>query len=422
MRPCHDLHVELALVDPSQGWFVLDADRLDGPKTLAPYPLPNIAQPVGGAFTLDVSLLDSTTDLIEGGAGNADLPAGFVWVEYTSETMDIAIDRGVDIVQGIVSRPTAGTLVAQIVDPYLDALANQNVGLDTIVRVRVGNRPVFTGEVTKLLTTYEATGIPVVNVEAADSVARLNSVQVGVRPPETFSERLEGIGTVAGVSMDVTPGGRGLTGTDKPRSALDALHLTCDSEGSLAWVDVRGEVHALHRDADGPAATGRFLFADDHTLPDHVCFTAVQVGLATDDVINQLQVANIEHNTTDPANPRWETVSYEFADHLSADYYGVGAGNVTTTLPPADVPGYAAWAFGRFAAPQRKVHRIAYVTDELDDRTIPEVAFIDVADTVTVDMDHRQHPTVPRFVENRRVARISHRITPERWSTELSLI
>jgi hypothetical protein len=416
--------VELGVPDPAKNWFIVESSLLDGPKLLAPDPLPSSAPVTGGAFTTDKSLLDSTTDLIEGGGGGAgDLPSGFVWTNYTSTTMDVQIDRGIDVRQGIVARPVAGVLRARIHDPYLDALSNQNVGLDTIIRVRVGDRPVFTGEVTSLLTSYDAESVPVVEVEAADAVARLNSTHMTERPAEDFHDRVQAVLQDGNITGTVEPGGHSQAKTDKPRTALETLHLAVDTEGALCWVDVRGHLHAYTRDHDQPG-TAKYLFSDNHTLPGHTCLTAIQTGIDTTQVINQLRVTNIEFNTADPdpTRHRFENKTHEFDSHVSARYYGVAPGSVTTALPPGDVSAYASWAFGRFDSPKRKTTRLEYVTDELNDRLVPEVAFIDVADTVRVRMDNAATATVPTIDDTHRVAWISHRITPNRWTTQLDLL
>ena len=194
MKPCFDMFVELEV--PENRFFVLDRSELDGDKKLAGSLSPD---PTGPTFILDQSRLDSAEDLLEGSGA---VQPGYVWRDFTSETMNCTIERGVDMTQSVAARPTAGEFTAAILDPGLNALAEQNVGVGTQMRLRVGNQSVFQGETTSLSIEYDAQGVPTAYITATDAVARLNSVQMQPRPAESYLSRVIASASAADVQVE----------------------------------------------------------------------------------------------------------------------------------------------------------------------------------------------------------------------------
>ncbi len=423
-KPCADLHIEIAGPNPKDMYFVLDRDKLDNTThLLAPDPIPIIGGVPVTPFTTDLSLLDGP-DLIEM-TGDTGLPAGSVWLDFTSKSMSISIDRRLDTAQSVVARCTAGTLAATIVDPYLDALAVQAVGLKSLVRVRVGSEPIFTGDITSLKTTYDAGGTPTVDLTAADGIAKLNSVVVPARPAETYSERVNAVAQVADLKHVPTTAGGHQTASDTQRTALETVFLAQDTEAGLCWIDRYNQLHSWVRTGDEiPAgATPDWVVTDDHTLPGHICGDAVQTGIETTQVINNLTVNNLVHDTHahDPKDQKWTTERHEYTSPRSQRYYGVASVNVTTTMADADLTAYQSYVFTRFDEPHPKVTAVEYPTDDLTTPGIKPGMLVDLTDIVHVKL---KAPVVGAagIDYTGRVAGISHRLTPGEWTTQLALL
>ena len=84
----------------------------------------------------------------------------------------------------------------------MNALAEQNVGVGTRMRLRVGNQSVFQGETTSLSVEYDAQGVPTAYITATDAVARLNSVQMQPRPAESYISRVIASASAADVQVE----------------------------------------------------------------------------------------------------------------------------------------------------------------------------------------------------------------------------
>jgi len=417
MQPCTNLRLEMQVIDPYASFFVLDNSTLDDPDTfLAPTPLPNTS--TEDTFVLDVSRLDSTTDLLQG-IGYA--PEGYVWLDVTSTTMFIDIDRGLDTTRSVTARPIAGQLVASIVDPYLDALSNSFLGINTPIRLRVDQDLVFQGSTTTLRTTYDATGVPTLELTASDAIARLNSVTMAARSSESYQNRMAAIASTASIESYIdTTGGETLTQTQDETNALELLYATQDSEGGLVWIDRWNKLHALTRgDESVVGASAQYLFSNDHSVSNHYCMSAFATGMDTDQVINQITFNNLEYNTTDA---RFETNQYTYSDNTSAAYYGVRKQFLSTTLDPADLSSYAETIFNTWAVAGRKVRNIAAPIDDFQDSTVKEITYIDIGDVVEIYLNDPINTTLNELSETRRVAQISHRITPTLWEMQLTLL
>ena len=417
MFPCHNMFLEMQVVDPYANFFVLDVSELDDPNaTLAPTPLP-VTEP-NATFVLDKSELNSTIDLLEG-IGYA--PPGYVWLDVTSTTMFIDIDRSLDTSRSVTARPQAGTLVAQVVDPYLDALNNSFLGLHTPVRLRVDADVVFSGVTTSLRTDYDAVGVPTLSLTASDNIAHLNSITMPARPDETYQQRVAAIAAQGEMVAHIDDiGGEDLTLTIDETNALELLLGTQDSEGGLMWVDRYDHLHALSRGREGVVGiTPKYLFSNDHTVPHHYCMSAFATGMDTDQVINQIQFQNYEWNQVDQ---RLDRKTYTYSDNTSENYHGVRRQILSTTLDPAVLPQYADFIFNKWANAQRKIRSIAVPVDEFTDDTVKDLVYIDIGDVVEVYLNDPINTILNDLSEIRRVSGISHRISPALWETQLALL
>lgn len=412
MRACVDFHIELETVDPSSNWFVLNRASLDSDRTLGPT---DYDQNVDGTVVLDKSLLDSTDELLE---ALVVTQPGYIWQKITSTSTYVDVRRGVDMSRGITSRPYAGTMTVRVIDPYLDALANQYVGIGTKARLRVGTQVVFLGHTTNLRTEYDAVGVPTLYLTASDAIARLNSVAMPARTAESYAQRVAAVANAAGIYYSVTGAGQNLTVTNDEKTALETLFAAQDSEGSLIWMDATNQLRALQRGEEAVgSASPAFTFSNDHTYANHICLTAFATSMDTEQVINQLTFNNLEWDGT-----QWATVPYVYGDSNSAAYYGVRKQSVSTTLDPNTLPNYAQQVFNTYSEAQRKVKQVAFKVSSMDDATIPGVTFIDIGDVVRVYLNDPANTALDNIAEVRRVGEISHRITPTLWDTQLTLL
>lgn len=223
------IHIELETIDPASNWFVISRSQLDSDKVLAP---DDFEVHVEGTFVLDQSYLDSEVDLLE---GLSVTQPGYIWQDITCESTSVEIARGMNASRGITARAEAGTLKAKVIDPYLDALANEYVGIGTKVRVREGKEVIFVGSVKNLQTSYDATGIPFMTIDAVDGIARMNSVLLPGRSAEAYGDRIDAIADSVGL-FAISDEGAEVTGIGDT-NALDMLYTTQDSEGSYVWID-----------------------------------------------------------------------------------------------------------------------------------------------------------------------------------------
>ena len=425
MRPCSGIWLELQLPDPSLNIFIVEVSAYDGPNLLAPDQLPQIGGGLAQPFTYDQSMLDGP-DLLEYAGLGTDKP-GYKWISFTSQTMNISIDRGVDVLQSIAARPVAGVMRARIVDPYLDALQNQAVGPHIVVRLRVGAEVVFTGEIYSLTTEYDATGVPVVTLEAADGIAAMNGHRLSARPAETYQDRLTSAATVSNLPITVSDPGVNLTATEGEATALETAYAAIDSEAGFVWMDRHNAVQALSRGQEQPAA--RLAAAATRWLAgnvgqDHICLTAINVGKDTRQVVNKLTATNLEHDQSDPdpTRWRWNRPSYVYDHVASQEYYGVGEARITTTLAPAEIPTLAAHAFAEYGEPKAKVMNVEFVLSQYNSNVIPPHTFIEIGDVIDVYMDRPVGTVLPQYQSQQVVAGIIHELTPDRWTTQLQLL
>ena len=422
MQPCVDMFVELEV--PENTFFVLDRSQLDSDKVLAG-DLSSI--PTGPTFILDESRLDSAEDLLEGSGA---VQPGYVWRDFTSETMNCTIDRGVDMTQSVAARPTAGEFTAAILDPGLNALAEQNVGVGTQMRLRVGNQAVFQGETTSLSVEYDAQGVPTAYLTATDAVARLNSVQMDPRPAESYLSRVIASADAADVQVNAATRasveGQSLEPTVYADTALRTLVDAQDSEGSLVFIDRNNVMHALTRGEEQQGSDDvSWVFSNDHGVArtDHTCLSAFVVAMNTEQVINNIVFQNtVQNGFDDDGEPVFETLEYTFTAEQSQRYYGIGTLYVQTSLPVDALPEYAQHIFDGYSEAKRKVQSLAFPVDDFKQPGVPDECFIDVGDWTEVVLRDPAGTQLPLLTSKQRVAQVSHNISPDQWDCQVTLL
>lgn len=387
MKPCKQLFVEAEVAYSSASAFILDVSELDGPDLLAPY------------------LSDQE---------------GYAWVDLTSETMYVEITRGVDVSQSVASRTYAGTMEARILDAHLDTLDAHDVALNARVRVRVLSNPIFTGHITAFRTDYNAQEAPTVYLTAADGIAKLNATQIGERDAETYATRITQLCLEAGVSASPTGTGATLQAIPGAETALTALQTAQNSEGGLVFIDRWNTLHAWLRGEDFLTGTEDpdYVFANDHTIPGHVCISDFSLSLDTRRVINKVSFSNIEND----GEGNFTNQTYIYSDPGSAAYYGVATQNLTTAVLPSELYEYQDWIFDNYATPTRSVRAVAFPTDTFTDTSIKQVAFIDIVDIARIYLVDPPYTQLDTLDALQRVAQISHRLTPQLWETQISFI
>lgn len=386
MKHCQQLSIDIEIAMDDTHFFILDESLLDGPDLL----------------TYDLSA------------------SGYVWLPLTSDTIYVDVDRGIDTTRSVSSRPYAGTLEAKIIDPYLDALATQGVALMAGLRLRVTDQIVFHGYTTGFRTDYDAVGVPVVYVSAADAIARLNATMISARPAETYKARIEALCAEAGITCTVTGSGHAVQATQGAESALDALITAQNSEGGLIYIDRTNTLRAWQRGEELLAGTedATYLFSNNHQEPDHICLSGFSSVLDTKNIINKVSFSNLEND----GNGNFSTQIYTYEDTGSSNYYGVATQTLNTVLLPSELYDYKDWIFDTFTTPANKVRALAFPVDQFIDSTIPQVAFIDVGDVVDVSLTDPPNTLLTSLQAKQRVAQISHRLTPALWDTQITLI
>ena len=450
MIPCQDLFLEVEIPDPNLNYFVIGRDLLDNDtKLLAPKLIGGVGNNVTGLYTfvLDRSSLDSTVDLLEGiGAAKPN----YKWVDLITESTEIDVQRGFDIQQGIVGTPTAGTLSAVVVDPFLEGLATQRVGIGQRCRLRAGSEVIFTGIVNAISSDYNAVDVPILTIDAIDSIGLLNAQMVDPRPRELYTTRLKQAVEQIGLQHVIEPSTTELEPTKDAMSALDLLVETQDSEGSICWIDRFGVFYSTDR-----------YWAQDHIIPNglthnlphsrfydnptiiftnnpktsggsigigggkEVCLSDYFQTADTKQVINGITFYNFtEKDDTDKdGNPIKviERDTYTFGSGTSQRLYGDASVKLTTHLPTNTLVSYADYIFSEFDTPRVKVERIRFPLDKWKDRQVPETTALDIGDLIQVRIDD---PLTGHSLQDsaQRVAKIKHNITPVEWLCEIELL
>ncbi len=444
-----------ALSEEKFAYFTLPA--LNNPSTIPSQPeqpdavrscvafVPSNCAPSGNnTFTLGVSCLDGTIDLLEGwGSSKPD----YIWVDVITDTTDITIDRGFDMKQGIVGTPIAGILEANVLDPFLDGLETSKVAVGQRVRLRAGNEVVFSGVANSVRSEYDAVNTPVLKIEAVDALGLLNAQMVPVRPEEGYNTRMSEAASKVDVPIIQEDSTTILNPTEDPMSALDLLVETQDSEGSVVWLDRYGTLYSTNRYwlslvEDLPVLkNSRFNHAPEYTFTNNpgneneeigiggvtqdVCLSQYKQVADTSQVINGITFYNyIEVDDVDFEGLPIKTIvrdTHTFESANSRRLYGDASVRLTTYLPETDLVGYADYIFANYDTPRTKVETIQFPMDKWDSIDVPGMVSLDIGDPVKVRIDDPlSNHTLNRATQ--RIAQIRHRITPVEWLCELDLL
>ncbi len=178
---------------------------------------------------------------------------GYCWTDIISTSTEITVDRGFDLNQSVVGRPEAGTLIADIADPSLNALQASGLGIGQKVRLRVVEGSyeeiIFQGIATAISSYNNAIDTPMVYLEAVDVLAQLNGVLLDQgRPPETYAERLAyAVASVPGLELSVAEDTQNLNAMLEPLTALEMIVQSQDSEGSIVFMNKENKLYSSNR-------------------------------------------------------------------------------------------------------------------------------------------------------------------------------
>ena len=486
MIACFSMRLEVEIPDPQSNYFVLDQSELDSGKELAPAWVDNInervdANPLNtGAnnegihewdywgtrnYTYTQLILadrcgedpvrtwgevktgDVCDDIIPIPDDDDDARVGYIWADVISDATDITIERGFDVRQSIVGRPEVGTLVANILNPTLQALDAGTASIGSRVRMRVYDYPnkvwntIFKGTTERIAVTDTAGAEAQVQIFGVDVLARMNGVLLrDGRPAETYESRV-------GFAADQVDGlrytiedGEEQNAIRLPLTALELLHQAQDSEGSVAFVDRTGHLYATNRSWAASnltkfAQTPQFAFTnniDSNLLrgksveEEVICLAGWRQTNDTADVINGITFTNYEDVLENEGEDDEEVVSkgsnYAYYEGNSSQLYGSSSVRLTTYLDPETLPNYAETIFADFAQPKTKVEAIEFPADKFGTLDFPESVLMDVGDQVRVllkDPANNQNIMTDAI---QRVAKIRHQITPTEWLVQAELL
>ena len=481
MIPCFSMRLEVEVPDPELNFFLINQDRIDGPKVIAP----NWVNETRGDTRVGINHDDGPYSwgywerfrysyeglIIEDRCGEDpirtwgevkegdvcddiipipdpdDARPGYVWVDVISDATEIIIERGFDVRQSVVGRPEVGTLKAQVLNPSLNALGAGTAQIGARVRMLAYDYDnetyytIFTGVSNRIAVLDTADAEAEVQLFATDVVAQLNGVLVrNGREAETYKSRMEfAAGQVAGLTYTIQEG-EPLTAIRKPLTALELLHTAQDSEGSLVFVDRLGHLVATDRNwvaynQNSVRGGPKFSFTNN-TSPDLlrkaavdnevICMSAWRQTNDTADVINGITFTNYKDEIDNPGEEDEVVVSkatnYAFTQDSSAKLYGSSSVRLTTYLDPVTLPDYADQVFDNFSAPRTKVEGIEFPADKFGDLSFPESILLDVGDEVRVVL---KDPANDRHImtdSTQRVAKIKHQITPQEWIVQAELL
>lgn len=481
MIPCRNLKLEILTPDPRLGYFIIDQDKIDGDKLIAP----NYIQTPEGISIMDlppatyhwsfwtesgasVGRMEwneecdqprTWAEVRDGDDCNAppepdpypECEDGYCWRDIISTSTEITIDRGFDLNQSVVGRPEAGTLIADIADPSLTAIMASGLGIGQRVRLRVvdnGYKPkstiIFEGVATAISSYNNAVDTPMVYLEAVDAIAQLNGVLLDQgRPPETYADRISyAVSTVPGLELSVADNTVNLNAMLEPLTALEMIVQSQDSEGSIVFMSKENKLYSSNRSWETTVYgddTVRNIEKDPHYvftntikgeiaplgLEEEVCLSAFVQTSDTRQVINGITFYNYEieeREDGDMTIMRELPQTYTFSDNNSSRLYGSADIRLTTRLDPTTLPAYAEYIFDEWATPKTKIDFIEWPADKFDNIDIPNTIELDIGDPVRVALTD---PGIDGYVmvdEVQRIARLRHTITPQEWVIRADLI
>lgn len=485
MIPCFSMRLEIEVPDPKSNYFVLDRDQLDSGKVIAPAWVDNLPTELNPRTRGDnhddgpykwgywgkqnynyeklivadrcgedpvrtwgeVKNGDVCDDIIPIPDDDDDPRVGYIWTDVISNATDITIERGFDVRQSVVGRPEVGTLVANILNPTLQALDAGTATIGSRLRLRVYDyhnevwNKIFVGTTERIAVTDTAGDEASVQIFGVDVLARLNGVLIrDGRPAETYESRMAfSADQVAGLRYTIEDGEE-QNAIRLPLTALELLHQAQDSEGSVAFVDRTGHLYATNREWNA-SSIARFPVAAQFAFTNNVsgdllqskrveeeviCLSGWRQTNDTADVINGVTFTNYEDVLENEGEDDEEIVSkgtnYPFYQGNSAQLYGSSSVRLTTYLDPVTLPNYAETIFDEFSQPRTKVEGIEFPADTYGSLDFPESILMDVGDQVRVLLKDPARPQNIMTDSVQRVAKIKHQITPQEWLVQAELL
>jgi hypothetical protein len=391
-------------------------------------------------FVLGESCLDGDIDLLEGVGA---VKPGYIWQDLLNDATSVQIERGMDVNQGIVGTPIAGVMRAQILDPYLDALQTQKVGIGQRCRFRAGANVVYSGIVNVLASEYGSIEIPTLLLESFDAFGLLQAILVDERPAEEYTTRVRAAVQEAGLPNQLADSTTMLTPTENPRTALETVIKAQDSEGSVCWIDRHGVFYSTNRywqenqnlrfsnfDNEPAVVFTNGEPVDEPALrtgtANNICLSRFLQTADTRQVINGITFRNdVEEDDVDFEGKPIKTIvtdEYSYSSTQSQRLYGNAGITLSTNLDPSELPAYSEYIFETWDTPRVKVEAVEWPLDKYEDLSIPREVNLDIGDKVRVIIDD-PYGSGARFVDStQRIAKVADNITPQEWVRTLDLI
>ena len=358
-------------------------------------------------FILDVSEMD--VDLL----GYLDTSANSEWVDFTSKSIELSIDRGADLYNNNgFARSDASTLVVTGYEDDYDPNDREAVfpGMPVRVTVNVGGtwETIFTGKMQSLNTEYTREGKAISTLTAQDDIERLNNYTLYRGNDEGVADRLAAIATDTDTTINVKGTSTiQLAPKETPVSAWELIDLAMTSEGGFIFPVADGTLTAWMRGYRENTITIDFSDVHDDTDPKHHCYSGLNIEKTADRVVNTVRVINIKEAGLDgqdkeEALPVWK-------DQGSIDVYGPKELELRTNVVSlSDGNELAEWVGQTFLKPKIGVQSLEFEPDETKFTTV------DVGDNVALKF---KNIVDDEFM----VSQISHVIDADGWKTTLGL-
>lgn len=369
-----------------------------------------ILMPKEGAFILNTSFLDGD-DLLAEEPGDS-----YEWTEVLCESSEINITRGLNLNQNVLATAQASELVATVHGPRVDPLKSERFIPNTSIRVRVFVdatwETLFIGNTAQTKALYSKERTASVTFIAHDFIKELSNIQGASPDEESYEDRLTALADLASTTITVDGGVTTLSPLVNYQSIWDIMNIAAASEGGVVFPTRTGELKALGRDATQPSNLINFEDTG-HTSPDplHACFTDIDVSYDTTNVINSLTITNISDYDE---NGDIEEEMPVYTDEDSTQSYGQFNVTLTTNLPTESaVESLRDYIFLNYIEPKRRVETLTYSPDEywqtlVDTGDYVGLLFHDADDAILFDNS---------FL----VTSVTHTIVPDSWTTNLGL-
>lgn len=383
-----------------------------------------ILMPIEGTFILDTSFLDGD-DLLSDDPG-----PNYEWAEVLCESSEINITRGLNLNQNVLATAESSELVATVHGPRVDPLTSERLIPNTSIRVQVWAneewQTLFLGKIAQTQAIYSKDREASVTFVAYDFVRELSNVQSSASTTDTFQERIEAMASAGGATVAIDGGTTTLGPLVNSRSVWDIMNIAAASEGGLVFPTRTGELRARGRQASQgdnfidfsdehqESSQGNFhkAFSSEFALGSpHSCYTDIDISYDTTNVINSLTVSNI---ATYDSNGDIEEKMPVYTDSDSATSYGQVNVSLYTNLPDdAAVEDLRDYIFDNYSRPRRRVESLTYSPEEYWQ------TLVDLGNYVELVFHDANDRTL--FNDSFLVTKVQHLITPEQWSIQLGL-